>query len=389
MTPAARYAAAIVVLDQILAGSATEKALLQWARNSRFAGSKDRAAVRDIVFDGVRKKRSAAWRGGAETGRGIILGLLIEDGIDPQTIFTGQGHAPAELTNDERVGQSIEDAPDAVRNDHPNWMTGSLQHALGSNYAPVMQLLRTRADVFLRVNTVKSDLAHAKAALAEDGIETVPCALASTALRVTRGARQVQRSAAYLSGFVELQDSASQATVQDACVQPGMKILDYCAGGGGKALALAAATGRGGHVTAHDISTARMRDIPDRAARGGVSITCAEKPDLQSAGYDLVFIDAPCSGSGSWRRAPDGKWALTRDRLTALCDLQAQIMKEGAQYVAPGGRIAYATCSVLQQENMDQIDLFCDTFSGSQNQYNRQYIPLDGGDGFFIGTIIL
>ncbi|MBB5514902.1 16S rRNA (cytosine967-C5)-methyltransferase [Rubricella aquisinus] len=384
MTPAARYAAAITVLDQVLAGSATEKALLAWARNSRFAGSKDRAAVRDIVFDGVRKRRSAAWRGGAESGRGIVLGLLREAGVAPETVFTGEGHAPSPMQPEEQHAPAIADAPEAVQNDHADWLTPHLKRSLGDDYAAVMQLQRERAEVFLRVNHRRTTRAEAVSLLSEDGITAAPFARAPHALIVTDGARAIQRSKAYLQGLVELQDAASQATVDAIAVPEGARVLDFCAGGGGKALALAAYAGPTRQVTAHDIDPARMKDIPARAARAGVRIDCKSRQDLTKGGYDIVFVDAPCSGSGSWRRAPDGKWALTPERLEILCATQQEVLRQASEFVTPGGLLAYATCSILDVENYCQVRSFGQKANDFHLGNHKTFSPIEGGDGFFI-----
>jgi 16S rRNA (cytosine967-C5)-methyltransferase len=184
---------------------------------------------------------------------------------------------------------------------------------------------------------------------------------------------------------VELQDAASQAVVDLLPVKPGMRVLDYCAGGGGKSLALAA---RGAAVEAHDIDPRRMADIPARAERAGVTIRRISTEDVAHAvPYDLVFADAPCSGSGSWRRAPQGKWALTAERLDELCAIQAGIIDEISSYVAQGGILAYATCSMLEAENGGQIAAFLKRHPGWHCTLQRRFTPRDGGDGFFVALL--
>jgi 16S rRNA (cytosine967-C5)-methyltransferase len=254
-----------------------------------------------------------------------------------------------------------------------------MRDSLGDDLAPVAGLLRRRAPVFLRVNMARATRDQALAALAGDQIETVPHDLSATALEVTQNPRRVQQSKAFLDGLVELQDAASQAVID--LLPQGGRVLDYCAGGGGKALALAA---RGADVVAHDADPRRMRDIPIRAARAGVTIRTAQTADLPGlAPFDLVLCDAPCSGSGAWRRSPDGKWALTPERLGALCETQAAILLKAARLVGPGGKLAYATCSVLMAENGAQIQGFLARQSGWQLDFERQFSPLEGGDGFF------
>ncbi|NJM83082.1 MAG: RsmB/NOP family class I SAM-dependent RNA methyltransferase, partial [Tabrizicola sp.] len=236
MTPGARLSAAITVLDRILEGQPAEKALTNWGRASRFAGSGDRAAVRDLVFDGLRCRRSFAALGGSMTGRGIILGGLRAAGTDPAPLFTGEDHAPPPL----EAGDAGDPATGAAALDCPDWLMPDLAASLGPDHDAVLRALQARAPVFLRVNTGKTDVARAIAALAADDVPAQPHPLATTALQVTGNARKLAQSRAYLTGLVELQDAASQAVVEALPLRDGMRVLDYCAGGGGKTLAMAA-----------------------------------------------------------------------------------------------------------------------------------------------------
>ena len=376
----ARHQAAIEILDAWLAGTPLEKALTGWARRSRFAGSRDRAAVRDIVFDAVRKRRSAAARGGSETGRGLVLGLLVENETDPDTVFTGAPHAPAPLDAAERAHLAAPPAmPPNVALDVPDWLAPRLESALGPDHAPVMALMRERAPVFLRVNTLRGSREEAQARLAEEGIATRPHPLADTALEVTGGTRRIRQSAAFREGLVELQDAASQAVVAALPLAPGMRVLDQCAGGGGKALAMAARMGGKGTILAHDADPGRMKDLPARAARAGVRITRTTRPE---GAFDLVLADVPCSGSGAWRRSPEGKWRLTPARLDDLIRLQDRILDEAAPLVAPGGWLAHVTCSLLDEENRDRAEAFLARHREFALEKSRRWTPLAGGDGF-------
>lgn len=379
MTPGARVAAAIEILDAWLSGAPAEKALTNWARASRFAGSKDRAAVRDLVFDALRCKVSFSLAGGAETGRGLMLGAFWSDPALRDGLFSGQGHAPPPMTPAERA-HSETVAEIQPRVDFPAWLLGELEKSLGPDLDAVAQLFQSRAPVFLRVNTRKASTDHAIARLRETGIVAEKHALAPMALMVTEGARKLRQSAAYSEGLVELQDAASQAVVDALGDLTGLSCLDYCAGGGGKALAMAA---QGANVTVHDIDAARMRDIPDRAARAGVEITRSDAPQ-KSGPYDLVLCDAPCSGSGAWRRSPEGKWALGPGRLKELTAVQAEILDDVTRCVAPGGRLAYVTCSLLQSENEAQSQAFMERNSGWSQEISTRLSPLEGGDGFYL-----
>lgn len=382
MTPAARVAAAIELLDGWLAGGSAERLLTSWARSNRFAGSKDRAAIRDHVFDAIRCRRSYAALGGVETGRGLMIGALLAAGEDPTDFFTGEGYAPALLGDDEGVSR---EPNEAERLDCPDWLVPVLRDSLGKDFAPVMEALRHRAPVFLRVNLAKTTRDAAQAALAGEGIETRPHPLSATALEVTEGARRIQQSEAFRNGFLELQDVASQAVVDALAVKPGLHVLDYCAGGGGKALALAA---QGAEVTAHDIEPRRMSDLPTRAERAGVTIETLLPDRVAGAGpQDLIFADAPCSGSGAWRRSPQGKWDLTSERLEQLCAMQAGILDEIAEMAMPQTKIAYATCSLIEAENGAQIGAFLLRRPDWRVEVERRFTPLDGGDGFYVALL--
>ena len=384
MTPAARLSAASTVLDRVLAGAPAEQALTNWGRASRFAGSGDRAAVRDTVFAALRCRRSFAALGGSETGRGLVLGGLRAAGLDPATLFTGEGHAPAPLTDAEQ--QDHAPLAELVALDCPDWLSPALKHSLGADFAPVMRLLQHRAPVFLRVNRARLTREEAQARLAAEGIATTPHGLAPDALEVTENARKISGSSAYLEGLVELQDVASQAVAEAVPLAAGAKVLDYCAGGGGKTLALAARLPL--RLFAHDVDPKRMRDLPERADRAGVKVRLLDTAALgREAPFDLVLADAPCSGSGSWRRDPEGKWRLTEERLGALCTLQAQIMDSCAALVAPQGRLAYATCSLLDDENRSQTASFLQRHPGWRLDQEHRLTPVQGGDGFYLAVL--
>lgn len=382
MTPAARTSAAIDLLDAILDGTPAEKALTGWARCSRYAGSGDRAAVRDLVFDALRRRRSYAWLGGAETGRGMMLGAARASGHDPARVFTGERYGPTPPGKADPQGRPLEEAPDAVRLDMPDWLLSAIRDGLGDETERVLQKLRERAPAFLRANLRKTDRTAALASLRAEGIGARPHALAETAIEVVEGARRIRSSAAYREGLVELQDAASQAAAEWTPLADGERVLDYCAGGGGKSLALAARADA--RITAHDADPARMRDLPARAARAGARIAIASRSDPPPAGQDLVFCDAPCSGSGAWSRSPDAKWRLTPDRLMELLELQARILDAAVPLVAPCGRLVYATCSLLVQESERQAEAFLERHPGWRMERKRRFSPLEGGDGFFV-----
>lgn len=384
MTPAARVAAAIEVLDAIISGASAEQVLTTWARKRRFAGSGDRAAVRDLVFGALRCRRSYAALGGGADGRGLMLGACRAEGASVEDIFSGVDHAPAPLTGAEatHLAQPVR-MQEAVVLDCPDWLEAPLRASLGQDFVPVMTALQSRAPVFLRVNLARTTRARVQDELTADGIVTRPVDRVETALEVLENPRKIQNAAAYLEGRVELQDAASQAVVASIPVPEG-RVLDYCAGGGGKTLGLAARAPLA-RFFAHDANPRRMRDLPSRAARAGVTVTLLATDEVpKTAPFDLVVLDVPCSGSGSWRRAPQGKWDLTPERLSELRAVQSEVLDKATGFVSENGTLAYITCSLLAAENADQVAAFLARNSGWALVRTLRLTPLDGGDGFYL-----
>lgn len=379
MTPGARVSAAIEVLDRIRAGEPAEKALTNWARGARYAGSKDRAALRDHVFSVLRCWRSCAARGCGADGRALMLGSLRGQGIDPDVIFTGEGHAPARLTEAERVAG----VPDkAAARDLPDWLWPRFEASLGPTAEAAAAALRRRAPIMLRVNARRATREAALARLAAEGVVAQPVDIAKTALQVLEGERKITTSQCYADGWIELQDGSSQAAMEVLDVPEGARVLDYCAGGGGKALALAARVD--GAFFAHDAAPQRMRDLPVRAARAGAEVRLVTQPE---GSFEVVLCDAPCSGSGTWRRSPEAKWALTPTRLTELTEIQRQILSKAASLVAPGGLLAYATCSVLDAENQEVIGRFSRDHPEWALQVAQRWPISEAGDGFYLAQL--
>ena len=384
MQPAARLSAAIEILDDILEGNAAEKALTNWARGSRFAGSKDRAAVRDHVFSALRCKRSYGELGGAETGRGIVLGLLRAQGISIEEMFTGEGHAPAPMSDEEAAHRAVPEGNVAL--DCPDWIAPLLQASLGDDFAAVCHALQHRAPVFLRVNPRMGSREQAITALAAENITAVAHPLSETALEVTENPRRVHLSEPYNEGHVEFQDAASQAVVDLLPISEGDRVLDYCAGGGGKVLAMAARIEA--RYFTHDANPKRMQDLPARATRARAFISELPSEEVaEAAPFDLVLCDVPCSGSGAWRRSPAGKWGFDQEQLDDLRQTQQEILGAAAGLVAPSGVLAYTTCSLLDAENSEQIARFLAAHSDWKCTAQHRFTPLDGGDGFFCALL--
>jgi len=384
VTPGGRIAAAIEILDAVLAGARADRTLAGWGRAHRFAGSKDRAAIADLVYAGLRRRRSLAHEAGAETGRGLMLALAAAEGRLAE--FSGEGHAPPPPTAAERAALARAEPPDEdVALDVPPALADALRRSLGNRFAPVMAAMRERAPLDLRVNLMRITRAAAGRALAEEGIETLPLEAEPAALRVTEGAGRLRNSAAYRSGLVEIQDIGSQRAARLAGAQPGETVLDFCAGGGGKTLALAMHMQGQGRLIAHDANPARMDQLAIRAVRAGVRVERMTPAQLRAASpvCDLVVADLPCSGSGTWRRDPESKWRLDASALASLTGLQDRILDEAAGFVRPGGRLCAITCSLLDTENEHRIAAFLRRRPDFATIRSQQLTPPSDGDGFF------
>ena len=338
MTPNARYQAAIEIIDEALEASALDKILTNWGRKHRFAGSKDRSAIRDIVFDVYRRRAEYCRLGGSMSGRGLVLGALIASQTDPRTVFNSEKFSPDCLTEQERDRSNLlETLTDLDNANIPEWLFNHIPVDL----VPEFAAQRSKAALFLRVNVRKTSIAAACASLESDGVTAEPYAAVPNALIVTNGERRVKVSTALGSGLVEIQDAGSQAITIELNAPKGAnsKILDYCAGGGGKSLAMAARSDA--QIYAYDISEARMVDIKPRSKRAGVDIVPISKAALKLNSYDYVLIDVPCSGSGAWRRNPEAKWLFNRARLDDLCAIQLDILNRATNLTTPEGRVGY------------------------------------------------
>ena len=381
MTPSARFAAAIDVLQHITNRLSAEKALTHWSRANRYAGSKDRAAVRDHVFDVLRQRRSLAHLGGGDTPRALVLGLLRQQKIDPETVFGAGGYSPSALSSQE-LDTSLDPPNTAAQLDLPDWLWPVWHADLGDQARQAAVQLQSRAPISLRVNLRRGTRAAAIDALAADGIVTIPSDEVKTGLQVIENERRLRLSSSFCNGLVELQDIASQRAVAGLGLCSGSRVLDYCAGGGGKALALADM--HDVKVFAHDIASARTVDILPRAARAKIPMTVLTTEMLASHGpFDMVFCDAPCSGSGTWRRTPEAKWAFTSEKMNDFNKLQGSVLADASGFVGPGGLLVYATCSVLSAENEDVVDRFLAQNAGWRCVSRNLRVPDSSGDGFY------
>jgi 16S rRNA (cytosine967-C5)-methyltransferase len=375
MTPGARIAAAIEILADIeTRHRPAADALKDWGLSHRFAGSKDRAALATLVFDALRCRASAAWIVGSEEPRAILLGSLRDmRGLSADEIgalCNGEGHAPPPLSEAERArlaAAHLDGAPDYMRGDYPEWLAPAFAAAFGESAVAEGRALAARAPLDLRVNLLKATREKAQKALAHLGAAPTPLSPLGLRLPLTEDGRSASLAGepAYLKGLVEIQDEGSQLAALLAGVVPGEQVLDLCAGGGGKTLALAAAMDNRGQIYASDREARRLAPLHARLERAGTRNVQVRTPrrgqdvlaDLESR-CDLVLVDAPCTGTGTWRRNPDAKWRVRPGALEQREKEQDEVLEAGARAVKPGGRLVYVTCSLLLAENEARIAAF-------------------------------
>ena len=373
MTPTARLQAAIDILDGLMSSRApADKALKTWGAGHRFAGSGDRRAIAERVYACLRQGAPA--RGGRLM---VAVSLMQDDGLElegVQALFSGISYGPAPLTTDELAAL---DAANDASPQLPDFLSSELGRSFGKDWqVETRALLQSRAPLDIRVNLLSAFPVAVQAALADLSIKAEPTPFASAGLRLAIG-DDIQALDIFKEGAFEIQDEGSQIMAALCNVQPGQTVIDYCAGGGGKTLALAASL-KGGRMVSFDIDDRRLAAIEPRLKRAGVEadlrkIGAKGDPveDLKSAA-DRVLVDAPCSGSGTWRRHPEGAARLTADDLRRLSALQLRILADAGAFVKPGGVLAYVTCSVLAAENGNVVARFA--------AKNPQFQPLSIAD---------
>ncbi len=376
MRTGGKISAAIEVLRDVLERHQPVKiAVRDWGKRARYAGSKDRAWVSGLVLDALRKRNSIAHHMGHDDPRALVLGALRVawewNGRDIEEACYDD-HGPTPLTNDERSRLILAPDPSAaphVQGDFPEWMTPHMQRVFGPDTVIEAQTMAVRADVDLRVNTLKADAE--RAALPLKSAKAEPSRLLVNAYHIpardpTERETSLEAIPAFSKGWVEVQDAGSQIAALAANAQPGEEVLDYCAGGGGKTLALAAQMDGKGQIHAYDIDGKRLSALIPRLKRSGAHnvklVHPSEGNSLEPlAGHmDLVFVDAPCTGTGTWRRKPDTKWRLKPAQLEKRIQNQREILQAASAYVKPGGRLLYATCSFLIEEDEDRVAEFLD-----------------------------
>jgi 16S rRNA (cytosine967-C5)-methyltransferase len=376
MTPAARTAATIEILTEIGRGDAPADAILaDWFRGHRFAGSGDRRAIRESVYADFRTGALRRWAVQATDGDQdsprlrVIAGLALDAPGELGSLFDGAGYGPPPLSADEQalaetVGKlDLAAAPDHVNGNCPAELYPLFVDQWGAENAEELTALNQTAPVDLRVNALRATRDEAQARLAADGYDADPTPYSASGLRGTaRG--NFQQLGAYRAGMIDPQDESSQLVTMLVDAAPGLRVLDYCAGAGGKALALAAASGNQAEIVACDVSRSRLSHMEPRAARLGVAgvrslaVPADQAPEELKDWADRVLIDAPCSGTGTWRRSPDMRWRTSPETVAVYTQEQDKLLDTAATMLRAGGRIIYAVCSVLESEGRARVDAF-------------------------------
>ena len=375
MTPAARLSAAIELIETIDAQRVpAAKALKEWGTAHRYAGSGDRAAISGLVWDVLRRRASSAWIMDDDRPRARVLGMLkLERGLDVDAIAAlcdGGRFAPEPLTEGERAAlasRSLENAPAHIAGDYPEWLDGYLAQVFGDDRVAEATAMASRAPLDLRVNTLKARREKILSSLAHLGAQPTPWS--PTGLRIDLGADArnpgIHAEEDFIKGAIEVQDEGSQLAALLSAAKPGEQVIDLCAGAGGKTLALAALMQGKGRLIATDRDKRQLAPIHERLSRASVHNADVRTPKGEGdtlgdirASADLVLIDAPCTGTGTWRRNPDAKWRMRPGALEVRLKDQIEVLDRATALVKPGGRIAYITCSVLPPENGEQVRAF-------------------------------
>jgi len=376
MRIAGRAEAAIEILTDIATHHRPASlSLADWGRSHRFAGSGDRAAIANLVYDALRQRASVAARMGDDVPRALVLGTLVAAwGLTNEQVGAlcdGSKFAPKPLSPEEVAALARPDVdrptpPDHVRADVPEWLWPSFSARFEDEAVREGEALASRAPLDLRANTLKADRPKVEKALARFAVR--PCPISPLGLRIAapEGAARtpnVKVEGAFQKGWFEVQDEGSQVMAALTFAQPGEQALDFCAGGGGKTLALSAAMANKGQVFAFDRDRQRLAPIYDRLKRAGARNVQIRPPgdgalDDLAGRMHRVLVDAPCTGSGIWRRRPDAKWRLTPEALEKRSAEQHEVLGEARAYVRPGGYLCYVTCSVLAEENENQVYRF-------------------------------
>lgn len=435
MTPGARVQAAIEILEAVDAQRAPADVVAGgYFKSRRYIGAKDRAAIAGLVYGVLRHRAQLDWwlarvardadGSAADNRRRAIAWLAVGEGWPAERIgaaFDGGRFRPPRLSPaearlvDALIGRTLEHPaqPPWVRHNYPEWLHPALRARFGDDLASEMAALGMPAPLDLRANALKTTRDEALRRLAAEGLEVTPTRWSPWGIRVN-GRPPLTGIGAFREGLVEVQDEGSQLAALLVAARPGFRVCDFCAGAAGKSLAIAAAMANKGRIVALDVSGKRLEGATRRLRRAGVfnvearTLSSERDPWVKRhrASFDRVLVDAPCSGTGTWRRNPDGKWALRPVDIDELTALQRRILDSAARLVRPGGRLVYVTCSVLPAENEDQIEWFRNTHAGfrpvpvveiwaetiggappTRDTYLRLSPARHGTDGFFVAVL--
>ncbi len=393
----ARANAAISILDNFLVGQNLNSILLRWAKNNRYAGSSDREAIRNIVFDVLRVKKTLTSVLEKEkqpiNGRGLVFLHSVFYALNLNDIFTGRKYGPEKLTFFEKEFSKISkeniNGCFGITDNIPGFLIAEFKRSLGKKFEKVMRLLEKRAPISIRVNPLKSDISSLLECLSSEGIEGKKSKRVRYGIDIIGNPRRLTQIQAFKDGYFEVQDLHSQKIIEDLPLNEHTKVLDYCAGAGGKILGIACSLKGNGKFYIHDINERKLKEANLRAEKAGVKFKRLETKNLQKyyCSFDYIIADVPCSGSGAWRRNPQQKWRITPESLNEILTRQTVILDEAKDLLKKNGYIFYITCSLLKIENEEVIQKFI-----INNKYfrlvNKKNVTIDNyGDGFFCAVL--
>ena len=395
--------ASIVILKNILNGCNANKAVNDWSKSNRFAGSSDKFLIRDLVFSGLRRKKSCFFVfkkfGLPQDSRCIVIITVNELGYDIQQFFTSSKYGPKKLNHVEKeaiIAQKalLKKSKNFEKYDFPDFLENDLKSSLGIFFESFLEFSKFRAPLFIRINKIKTSLDLVEKKLNFENIKTKRLVNIKDSLQILDNHRKIKNSHLYKNGFFEIQDVSSQSVVnfifENLKLQDNkINVLDYCAGSGGKTLALASCLKGNGNFFAYDLYSFRMKKLNERLIRNGVKCSVLKEDDIvkRKFFFDYVIVDVPCSGSGTWRRNPELKWDLNKNKLKQILSAQQRILLAASNLINNNGKIAYITCSVLDIENINQVNFFLDINKNFKIVKEKKIFCDFGGDGFYVAIL--
>ena len=392
-----RANAAIFILDEFLTGQNLNAILSKWSKTNRYAGSSDREAIRNIVFDILRVKKTFTFILKKEkqlvNGRALVFLYSVYHSLPLNDIFTGHNYGPDKLNNYEKkfseIAKENNERVFEVIDNIPDFLINEFKRSLRSKFNNIMRLLEKRAPVSIRVNALKSDVSTILEVLSSEGIEGKIAKKVRYGIDIIGNPRRLTQIQAFKDGYFEVQDLHSQKTIEGLPIKEDTKILDYCAGAGGKILNIACLLKGNGRFFVHDLDKKKLIEADMRAKRAGIKLKRLNVENMHKyySSFDYIVADVPCSGSGTWRRNPQQKWRITPDSLEDILNRQITILNEVKDLIKKSGFLFYITCSLLKIENEEVVDKFLienKNFSLS----NKENIIIDAqGDGFFCAVL--